>query len=154
MIKSYKDLSVWKAGLDIVDSVYKLAERMPDREKYVLASQMTRAAVSIPSNIAEGHTRQHTSEYRQFCSIALGSCAELETQLEIALRRKYISQADFKVLAELLDHEGRMLTNLIKTLNTNSRSTTPVSRYPRLQLRIANTQSRVPSPEPRTTRHR
>ena len=77
---------------------------------------MQKTAISIPSNIAEGHARQHTREYQQFCHIALGSCAELETQLTIAQRRSYVSNYDFDKLEEDLDHESRMLQNLIKGL--------------------------------------
>lgn len=79
-----------------------------------MVSQMQRAAVSIPSNIAEGFVRQHTKEYKQFCYVALGSCAELETQLIIAKKRNYISENDYSKLEEHLNHESRMY--LIKSL--------------------------------------
>jgi len=85
-------------------------------EKFGLASHMQKTAVSIPSNIAEGFARQHTKEYQQFCHVSLGSCAELETQLIIANRRHYISNDSFQKLEEYLDHESRMLMNLIKSL--------------------------------------
>lgn len=78
---------------------------------------MRKTAISIPSNIAEGFVRRHTREYQQFCYIALGSCAELETQLIIARRREYVSSEDFASLEEALNHESRMLINLIKNLN-------------------------------------
>ena len=83
-IKSYKDLDVWNKGIEIVDLVYDITAKFPKEEKYGLAAHMQKAAISIPSNIAEGHARQHTREYQQFCHIALGSCAELATQLTIA----------------------------------------------------------------------
>jgi four helix bundle protein len=83
-IKSYKELDVWKKGIEIVDMVYTMTGTFPKEERYGLTTQMQRAAVSIASNIAEGFARQHTKEYQQFCYIALGSCAELETQLIIA----------------------------------------------------------------------
>ena len=70
-IKSYKELDVWKKGIEIVDGVYKMTEKFPKEERYGLANQMQRAAVSIASNIAEGFARQHTKEYQQFCYIAL-----------------------------------------------------------------------------------
>jgi len=115
-IKSYKELDVWKKGIEIVDVVYKITGKFPKEERYGLASQMQRAAVSIASNIAEGFARQHTKEYQQFCYIALGSCAELETQLIIAQRRNYVSSEAFSELEDYLDHESRMLMNLIKSL--------------------------------------
>jgi four helix bundle protein len=115
-IKSYKELDVWKKGIEIVDGVYKMTGKFPKEERYGLANQMQRAAVSIASNIAEGFARQHTKEYQQFCYIALGSCAELETQLIIAQRRNYVSSEAFSELEDYLDHESRMLMNLIKSL--------------------------------------
>lgn len=119
-IKSYRELDVWKKGIEIVDLVYKVTNKFPREERYGLAAHMQRTAVSIPSNIAEGFSRQHTKEYQQFCYIALGSCAELETQLIIAQRRKYLSNEDFTKLEEYLDHESRMLRNLIKSLSRGS----------------------------------
>jgi four helix bundle protein len=115
-IKSYKELDVWKKGIEIVDVVYKMTGKFPKEERYGLTTQMQRAAVSIASNIAEGFARQHTKEYQQFCYIALGSCAELETQLIIAQRRNYVSSEAFSELEDYLDHESRMLMNLIKSL--------------------------------------
>ena len=78
--------------------------------------QMRQAAVSIPSNAAEGFNRVHNKKYRQFLYVALGSCAELETQLEIARDRGYLDQVEYRPLVEQLDHETRMLRNLIKKL--------------------------------------
>ncbi len=115
-VKTYKELNVWKKGLDIVDKVYKLTESFPSEERYGLSSQMQRCAVSISSNIAEGFTRHHTKEYIQFLYVALGSCAELETQLIVSNRRDYITQNDLEDLQEDIDHESRMLMNLIKSL--------------------------------------
>ena len=77
-VSSYKDLKVWKKGIEIVDHVYEVTSQFPKEETYGLAAHMQRTAISIPSNIAEGHARQHTREYQQFCHIALGSCAELQ----------------------------------------------------------------------------
>jgi len=115
-VRNYKDLKVWKLGIEIVDSIYDLTRNFPAEERYGLASQMQRAAVAIPSNIAEGFARQHSKEYQQFCYIALGSCAELETQIVIAARRHYLAD-DFKTkLTDMIEHESRMLTNLIKSI--------------------------------------
>jgi len=120
-IKSHKELNVWKKGIEIVDRVYGITENFPQKELYVLASQMQRSAISIPSNIAEGFARGHTAEYRQFLRTALGSCAELDTQLIIARRRNYATQAESASLQEDLDHESRMIMNLIKSLSKNAK---------------------------------
>ncbi len=114
--RSYKELNIWKKGVDIVDKVYKLTERFPSEERFGLASQMQRSAVSIPSNIAEGFVRHHSKEYMQFLYVALGSCAELETQLIISDRKSYITQKEFDLLEEEIDHESRMLMSLMKRL--------------------------------------
>jgi len=90
-IKSFRDLRVWKAAMDLVEKVYRLTQAFPQHEIYGLTSQIRRAGVSIPSNITEGHTREHLKEYLHHVSIAQGSLAEMETQLEIAARLNYIS---------------------------------------------------------------
>jgi len=116
-IKNFRDLDVWKNRIEIVKDVYKTAEVLPKREFYGLASQMQRCSISIPSNVAEGFNRFHNKEYKQFLYIALGSCAELETQIEIAAELKYIDEQRKTHLLEKLDHECRMLRNLIKKLD-------------------------------------
>ncbi len=78
---------------------------------------MQRASLSIPTNIAEGFNRFHNKEYKQFLYMALGSCAELETQIEIAKELKYINEDNKKIILERIDHESRMIVNLIKRLN-------------------------------------
>jgi four helix bundle protein len=118
-VKSYKELNIWKKGIEIVDNVYSITEKFPQKELYSLTSQMQRSAISIPSNIAEGFVRGHTAEYRQFLRTALGSCAELDTQLVIAHRRNYITRTEVLSLQEDLDHESRMIMNLIKSLSKN-----------------------------------
>ena len=90
-INNFKELDVWKKGVEIVDLVYEMTKQFPTDERFVLAAHMQRTAISIPTNISEGFVRHHTKEYKQFCYIALGSCAELETQIIIARRRDYIS---------------------------------------------------------------
>ncbi len=118
-VKNYKDLKIWEKGIEIVDLTYRITENFPQKELYILASQMQRSATSIPSNIAEGFSRGHTAEYKQFLRIALGSCAELETQLIIASKREYISDAETMELTECIDYESRMIMNLIKSLRKN-----------------------------------
>ncbi len=119
-IKSHKDLDVWKKGIDIVDMIYDLVTNFPKNELYGLVSQMQRAAVSIPSNIAEGAVKQHSKEFLQYLRVALGSCAELETQLIICNRRKFISDMELAKAQEAIDHESRMLMNLIKSIKAKS----------------------------------
>lgn len=94
-----------------------MTNAFPKCELYGLTSQMRRAAVSIPSNIAEGFNRLHNMEYRQFLYVTLGSCAELETQIEIARALGYMAQTQAEQLLERLDHESRMLTSLIKKVH-------------------------------------
>jgi four helix bundle protein len=86
MIKTYKDMIVWQKAIELVIEVYALTKKFPQEEIFGLTSQMRRASVSIPSNIAEGFTRRTRKEYAQFSRIAFGSGAELETQVIIAKR--------------------------------------------------------------------
>lgn len=116
-IKNFRDLDVWKKGIEIVKDVYKTVDAFPQKELYGLTNQMQRSSISIPSNIAEGFNRFHNKEYKHFLYISLGSCAELETQIEIAMELKYIDEQRKSLLLEKLDHESRMLRNLIKKLN-------------------------------------
>lgn len=115
-VKDYKDLKVWQKGIEIVDKIYTVTDRLPKDELYGLVSQMKRAAVSIPSSIAEGFVRHHTNEYKQFLYILLGSCAELDTQLIISNRRKYITKRELEEFSEDINHESRMLVSLINKL--------------------------------------
>ena len=114
--RSFRDLHVWRLGKDLVIEVYEATKRFPREEVYGLAAQMRRAAVSIPSNVAEGFNRHHNREYRQFLYVALGSCAELETQTEVSRELGYLDHPKHRRLLEKLDHEGKMLQNLIKRL--------------------------------------
>ena len=116
-IKNFRDLDIWKKGIEIVKDIYKIAKEFPKSELYSLANQMQRASLSIPSNIAEGFNRFHNKEYKQFLYIALGSCAELETQIEIATELNYLNEENKKIILEKINHESRMITNLIKKLN-------------------------------------
>jgi four helix bundle protein len=115
-VKDYKDLKVWQKGIEIVDKAYAITAAFPREELYGMVMQMRKASVSIPSNIAEGFVRQHNKEYKQFLYISLGSCAELDTQLIISHKRKYITKTKLEELAEDINHESRMLVNLIGKL--------------------------------------
>lgn len=113
---SYQDLKVWQIGMHVSVDVYRLTELFPKSEIYGLTSQIRRAAVSIPSNIAEGHERDTTKDYLRFLSIARGSLAELETQLLIANRLGYVEMHQIKNLLDALDSLSRMIRNLQKAL--------------------------------------
>jgi four helix bundle protein len=93
-VTSFRDLRVWQVGMNLVERIYQLTQVFPAQELYGLTSQMRRAAVSIPSNIAEGHAREHLKEYLHHVSMAQASLAELQTQLEIASRLSYLSPDD------------------------------------------------------------
>ena len=114
--KDYKELRVWQKGIEIADKTYTITDGFPKSELYSLSGQMRKACVSIPSNIAEGFARFHSREYKQFLYIALGSCAELDTQFVIAGRRGYLTKEKLEEIAETLNHESRMLTSLINKL--------------------------------------
>ena len=114
-IRNFRDLDVWKLGKETALDVYRLKKSFPS-ELYGLVSQMRRAAISVAANIAEGFNRKHNAEYRQFLYIALGSCAELETHVEIAHDLGFIPTTGQNDLLEKLDHESKMLRNLIKRL--------------------------------------
>ncbi len=117
MLGSYQDLIVWQRSIDLVSEIYNLTSFFPKSEVYGLASQMKRAAVSIPSNIAEGYTRKHRQEYIQFSRISFASGAELETQIIIAKRLKLVPESEFKKSDELLSETMKMLNKLIASLN-------------------------------------
>ncbi len=115
-IKSFKELRIWQKGIEIVSDIYILTKKFPKEELFGLTSQLRRSAISVPSNIAEGFKRFHNKEYKQFLFIALGSCAELETQIIIAKELKYINENEDAKLIEKLDHICRMISSLIKKL--------------------------------------
>ena len=117
MDKPHKKLDLWKAAMDLAKSVYQLTEKFPSEEKFGLVSQMRRASISIPSNIAEGAARQGKAEFRNFLSIAQGSLSELDTQLELAVRLGYIQNKQYDDLSALLLRVDKMLTALIRSLS-------------------------------------
>ncbi len=115
-IRDYRDLLIWQKGIAIVKEVYLLTQRFPQAEIYGLSNQLRRAAVSIPSNIAEGQSRQHTAEFRQFLHLALGSLAELDTQFIIAHELSYISQENLTNVGSQIIELRKMIYSLIKKL--------------------------------------
>lgn len=117
-MKTHKDLDVWKKAVDFVTDLYKLTQDFPKEELYGLTSQMRRAAISIPSNIAEGSARQGNKELVQFLYIALGSVVELDTQLIIARNLSYINEEEFIQFMSRLEEIGKMLNGLINYRKT------------------------------------
>ncbi len=115
-IKSYRDLEVWQRGIDLTKDVYEVTRSFPDEEKFGLTAQLRRAAVSIPSNIAEGWGRAATKDYVRFLRIARGSLVEMETQLIIAHRLGYLSKQALQTMLEETTIEGKMLLSLIRSL--------------------------------------
>lgn len=115
-IADFRDLSVWQLAMDLAESVYHLTLRYPKSEIYGLSSQLQRAAVSIPSNIAEGHARDSTKEFLRFLSVAQGSLAELETQLILSGRLNYLDQNQLTPLLEKSREVGRMPHGLQRAL--------------------------------------
>ena len=124
-IRGYQDLEVWKRGIVLVRKVYLATQSFPWNGIYGLVSQMRRCAISIPSNIAEGRTRQHVGEFVQFLFVALGSCWELDTQIVISVQLGYLDKRTEKELREEVDRIARMLRNLVKALRSPSRSRKP-----------------------------
>jgi four helix bundle protein len=115
-INCYEDLVVWQQAMDLVILVYGATDLLPDRERYGLISQLQRAAVSVPSNIAEGHGRRTTGEYLQLLSYSRGSLMEIRTQIEIARWRKYITDEHSGTIRQLCDSVGRLLNGLMASL--------------------------------------
>lgn len=117
MLNSYKELIVWQKSFELSKKIYLITNKFPKSELYGLVSQMRRCSVSVPSNIAEGYTRNHRQEYVQFLRMALASGAELETQLLLAKDLNFINMKDFSEVYELLIEVLKMLNKLISTLS-------------------------------------
>ena len=115
-VQNYKDLIVWQKSMCLVEEVYRLSSNSPKEESFSLTNQIRRAAVSIPSNIAEGQERKGTAEFINFLSISMGSRAEVETQLMIAQRLGYISLTDLDKTLELSNEIKRMTHSLVSKL--------------------------------------
>lgn len=107
---------MWQKGIELVKEVYKTTKDFPREELYGITTQMRRASISIPSNIAEGFRRRYSKEHKQFLSIALGSCAELETHIVIAKELGYLSKNKDEELMIILDHICGMIVNLDKKI--------------------------------------
>jgi four helix bundle protein len=121
MIKDYKGLIVWQKSFLLSLAVYRVTAKLPKSEVYGLVSQMRRAAVAMPSNIAEGYSRKYRAEYLQFLRIAFSSGAELETQLLIAKELKYVEFHEYGQINDLLIEVIKMLSKMIKVLGGGNR---------------------------------
>ena len=118
--KGYKQLHIWQKAMELTVQIYRIVKLLPKEELYALSYQMRRAAVSIPSNIAEGQSRNNPKEFVHFLNIAKGSNAELFTQLLICERVGYISPENLHTAKELSDDLARMITAFIKTVNDSN----------------------------------
>ena len=116
IVQSYRDLIAWQKSMDLVLEIYRCTEAFRRTEIYGLSSQLRRAAVSVPSNIAEGHERSSTGEFRQFLGHSLGSLMEIETQIIIADRLGYLDRDHAERLLELSSEVGKVLNGLVRSL--------------------------------------
>ncbi len=121
-MRPHEKLEVWKKSVDLVVEVYECTKTFPNEEKFGLTSQIRRAAVSIPANIAEGAARQSDKEFAQFLSIAQGSASELETELLIAQKLGYISFEKYKAIYEELNTIARMMIGLSRNIKSRIKS--------------------------------
>ena len=115
-IGSYRDLDVWQLAMDIVIQIYRVTRAFPNEERFGLIAQVRRAAVAIPSNIAEGRNRLGAAEFRRFVSIARGSVAEVETQLTVAVALGFVGAGEIASLCARLDELSKMLFGLYRRL--------------------------------------
>ena len=119
MIKSYRDLEAWKKSRALVKAVYILTRKLPKEEIYALTQQIRRAVVSVPANIAEGHSRHGAKDFASFVSIAIGSLAELDTLLTLSNDLEYITETDLERISLPINEVQRILHGLRKALKAN-----------------------------------
>jgi four helix bundle protein len=115
-VRNYRDLVVWQKGIELTIYIYKLTSNFPESEKFGLTNQLRRAAVSIPSNIAEGHARKSDKEFGRFLRIALGSCAEIDTQIIIAKELEYLQEDIATEISARAVEIQKMIYGLIRNL--------------------------------------
>ena len=116
-MNGYRDLSVWQRSFAVANQIMAICVDFPKEQRYILSTQIQRSAISVPSNIAEGYNRKSTKEYIQFLSIALGSLAEMETQLLIARQQSFVAAGAANELLAEMDEIGKMLRAMIKKLD-------------------------------------
>lgn len=130
---NFKELLVWQKAVELVTDIYSITEHFPNKESFGLTSQIRRSSISIPSNIAEGNSRRSSLDYIQFLKIARGSLAELETQIIISQKLKYLDEETYEKLSFVITEIGKMLNSLIRSINqklniqTNPQSLKPNS---------------------------
>jgi len=124
-ILSYRDLKVWRTGISLVGEVYRLTRRFPRDERYGLTSQIRRAAVSIPANIAEGHGRLHRGDYLRSLSVAIGSVMELETELLLAQQLGYATAEEARRASDWAGEVSRMLAAIVRALRRSPLAPSP-----------------------------
>lgn len=122
-VQTYKELIVWQKSMDMTVMLYSLLKKLPKVETYALGDQMRRAAISIPSNIAEGYGRNTKKEYLQFLYIANGSVCELETQLTLCVRVNYFTETEIQPIMSLLSEIGKIIITITKKINSNKKNT-------------------------------
>jgi four helix bundle protein len=116
MAHNYKQLNIWKAGLELADEVYNYVDGLPKDERFNLISQSIRSACSIPANIAEGSAKTSDKDFKRYLEIALGSAYELETHLLIAQKRTYGNKELLENLLRKVDEEQKMIVGMIKSV--------------------------------------
>jgi four helix bundle protein len=116
-VKSHKDLLVWQRSMDLVETVYRVTAKLPAVEQWGLIGQMRRAAISVPSNIAEGYGRQATGEYRHHLSFARGSLMELETQVLLCHRLGFLGSKEIESILDDIQQLSKMLSSLISKIH-------------------------------------
>lgn len=119
-MKNYKELNVWTQGIQLVKMSFALAKKLPSEEKYGISSQLTRATVSIPANIAEGSSRNSDKDYARFLQIALGSAFEVQTYLVIIKEMKWTEAEEVERIYELLEQEIKMIHSFLRKLTAKS----------------------------------
>ncbi len=116
MLQSYKELKIWQKGIDLVEACYRVSQGFPTNEQFGLTSQLRRAAVSVPANIAEGYGRESRKEYLRFLAVAQGSLKELETHIIISERLNYLTHSQANRLLADTTEEGKMIGGLMRKL--------------------------------------
>lgn len=119
-MRNFRTLNIWKDGINLVKKVYGLSSLLPEEEKFGLKSQICRAVISVPSNIAEGSSRNSEMEYKRFLEIAIGSLFEIETQLIIIQELCFIPEEKINEVLEMVHTEQKMINNLITKLKASS----------------------------------
>ena len=118
-MRDFKKLEIWKNGIEIVKLIYNLTSQLPPEEKFGLISQLNRAAVSVPSNIAEGCSRNSEIEFKRFLEIVIGSLFEVETQLIIAQQLEFIEEEELETIFGFIQKEAKMINSLINKIKNS-----------------------------------